>query len=850
MFNFSFNIFNKQSSRKYDDNIVLNLEQARREEAEVKARGEHDKRVKKSKRSLREMDRPFGIYSGDPELLSSGDSTPKIHFVHKSMPQYKGRRDSEGRPFTRTLKSNLRKIDSGYRRRMISVDQYAHRPDWVKLAPHGLEIYVPKGKTTGTTPASSAVRRFINVLDNQAAMERLSQRTGERPSPNMPEFNPHHPLNLVASNGGLDALKSIFTDIMPAVKGDNLCVCGRAADKHVSAEEAKWHHGNTGEHLEIHKFTPQQVEDAAGGSPMPGGVMRSAASKLRYALLPNSATNSLSYRRGDEGMDGEFMPVVRIGTRAIKFRRLSKYYKDTDKNGEPWKPSKPSRELEEPCKACTDGVINVHARENSMHDEDCLPGKINYKVEVNSEGNTVARPYTRGLGNGRIAYINQEDAPPHKDCDGKGYTLTNDKTNQVKVPCRGCNETGKDLSTVYSGDKETFGAPCPNCGNPNSRIFITDDNTCKECGGRGSFPSKTRKKVKEQPVGVDVNEYEGNPAYLEPWKGGGVVDGWKAHGDKNCTRCHGNDDYVTDSGMPCNCRIGSFDDDKDLVAPPGTRFVHPTHINAPEILYLEGMQKTYGSNPQANPHVRDHDVHALEPSTGKPISDKYISTSYEIGENKTHPVTGRVTPASTPIDADQFTGLWSNGIHFDQDTMDWLNKRSKEHWSKPHAHFTAPSAELEDIQSVLSNFRDHSMNIPGVKVSIPTPKKTRDGRVSLTQLHPTVRPAVQKVENIMKEITGPNAERFHPLLDNVYQEASGVANDHAITGSNESTHWDAYNDSINKLLEGVSRFHGPLSAEHLSSSMSGLPKFKPFTPAGRTPPPEALPVAQGEETNV
>jgi len=676
------------------------------------------------------LSEPFAVHSGDPysQISRQPDAqTGAWHFAHHSLLG----NDENGVSIAKSLKASLDHPDSGYEKVTITPDQYASNPDLLKLAPKGMTGYKPKA-TTRTRTDSEPLRAFHTILNSGITRRNMRERTSQMPSLNAPAFEPTNPLNLIATHGGQTALRKMFTDTVPHVPTSpehNLCVCGRSAEKHVDAETAKSHHASTGEHLEIHEFTPAFVHDEEG-NPVAGNKARASQSPLRYGNIIETDENgnrSLKNKKVDDAIppaeswskvrtpidpdtgetslalkkttDSEQMPLIRVGSEPIKLNVI--HSKENSIPGKTDKIIKWEQEPEYSVKKCQEpnchnGVLDLSNREHRIGCRDCLPGKVRFKMKSDNDGNIKPVPYTEGLGSGRMRYLDLDDAPKCPHCDN-GKVLSKDKTaTDEKIDCRACSGTGKQIETT-----KEFGFNCPNCESNNSTILTTPNNTCPKCNGTGRDKGLTevvRKKPK--PDYIRVSTMEGNPLHLSKFsseanKTPTGIDGWKGHGNPDCTRCHGDDEYQTEDGLPCNCRIGSFTG-KDLISPSDANYISPNHVDIPAHLYDSAMKKAYPDSSE-NPHIirdlrRNIDMRTgLSPAQRVGLGRKYVHDNGEEAKN--------------------YLYMWENGVSLPKETIASLNKSSAKNHASRNAKFCAASADLEDISKAIGNFSSLPINI-------------------------------------------------------------------------------------------------------------------------------------------
>ena len=674
------------------------------------------------------LSEPFAVHNGNDYSQISRDpnaQSSEWSFAHHSTLG----NDDSGNSIASSLRAALDHPTSGYEKVHISPDQYAHDEKLTKLAPKGMTGYKLKANQTRTD--SEPLRQYHSILNNGLIRGTMRSNTSKMPALNAPAFEPTHPLNLIATHGGSFALRKMFTDQIshvPAAPGEDKCVCGKPAHMHVDDETANAHFNATGEHLEQHEYIPQNVYDEQG-NPTRGSTFRAAQSPLRYGSAITTDENGKRVVRRtkmDEGTGSDQIPVVRVGSQPVRLKIV-----DTDEITIPGKTQQINKFEQAPaysykkCKNhnCHDGQLDLTVREYKTGCGDCAPGNILRKEKNDNDGNVVLEPYAVGMGSGKLRMLNLDDAPKCPHCDN-GYKISNDKTStSSKVPCTACKATGKRLDTLSKGTS------CPNCESNDSSILTTPSNGCPDCKGTGYEKDLTpveRSKAKLIYDGPDCKEcsgkgkdeitkspcksckgtgkehtiVEGNPLYLMPFRDESSstltgIDGWKAHPNPKCTRCHGKG-LMTEDGLPCNCQIGSSSNKDDLIAPPNVRLIGPNYVDVPAHLYEESMRKAYPKN-VVNPHqIRDLST-TKDARTG-------LTPAQKEG-------LGRRIYLDNGSEIKNYQYAWENGVSFPQSKIDELNKKSAEHWARPDAKFTAASADLEEIRKAISSFKDLPNNI-------------------------------------------------------------------------------------------------------------------------------------------
>lgn len=813
----------------------------------------------KNEKQYRELDRPYVVKMGNP--LSHVSNLPNeipehYHAVHRTFAGIG--KDENGFEIAHELKKSLLNPQSGFKKTFLSEDQFAHDPELLALSKKyggkgGIEAYEPIIPTNTTRSVNVQLQRLLSIKEHGKAMDRLRKRTSDLSTLNTPEFEPTDMLNLVVTHGGRAALDAGYTNKMPFATptepGEDLCKCGRALDKHVSPDEAIDHFSKTGEHLEIHDFGSQSVDTnhSASDSPLLSRYIRKTNADGSTRMVTDQPGNALwsliktrNARSGDTSpiRERKYMPMVRIGNQAIKFNRITGYDPLRGPDGRKINSYEQRNEKEEIlCNACTKGKKNPFQRESRRHCDDCMHGKVNMITKRDASGNETLEPHTIGLGGGLMKYINESDVPACEHCDN-GFKILNDKTATAnRIPCSACNATGKTPG-LYGDDADGFA--CGNCLSANSSITVTPDNKCPHCND-GILGNRIVKKGKKWKLLFKTKKYEGNPIFLAYFNTAGHgntgVDAWKAHGNPNCTRCHGNDEYQTNNELPCNCRIDHFNDQNRHVSPSNASYIHKNHIDVPEKIYFDAMSKAYGKDPYSNPHDRIDMPHEIDPKTGLTPWEQYdgLGARYDIMDGS-HKI---------PVGAERFLGAYGPGVSLPRDKksnkiekgmLADLQSRSAKRWKSVNAKYCAAAGDLDDIHKTLTeHFGSMPVNITSQRISFKTIKKNTAGRIDPSTFHPNVQPVIPTVENAIKGLDDPDISRYYGPLDELLQKASHVVHDRKLTGTDNSTHWGAFHTAQSKVLSMVSRFHGEQKAEEVRKALSGLPKQKNVTIPDETP---------------
>ena len=809
-------------------------------------------------KKYRDLDRPYAVMMGDPNYHlydenQRGNALP-LHYqaVHRTLDGFGP--DEQNKIYSHELKKAVRNPDNGYEKVWLSEDQYAHDPELVKLAKQypdrrGLEAYrYTKSNTRRSIvpndgPRNKAKEELLATIELGKAQDRLRQIPGSNPTLNSTDFEPTDPLNIAKIRGKGAALLSMYTDQMPHLKqekaGEGLCVCGRTQDKHTDATAAKNHFDAHGEHLEIHQFIPQSegspaddVQKRALQSPLLSIAKKDKNGSIFMDQPGIAMANIVRTRARNAGKTINrhlnYMPAVRIGTGAIRFSRITGREPLRGPDGSKViSYHQPNIQEDVLCPYCVMGKINPTQRDTKVHCPDCMPGKINMRTITDALGKIVRVPYTIGLGGGRQKYAFEKDVPKCTVCNGKGQLPS--KLDETKVvDCNACGTTG--IQPHMHGD-DAMGFACGNCNSHDSTIATTPDNTCKNCD-EGVLGKRTKKKGKKWKLAFTAETYQGNPRFLSFFNTAGHgstgIDAWKAHGDKDCTRCHGDDEYQTNNGLPCNCRIASYDDDTHYHSPSNARYIFPNHIDIPEKIFQHAMANAYKSNPDANPHESVDMPHVIDEKTGLTPAEQYdgLNSRFEI-MNGSHKV---------PVGAERFLGYWKTARKIPQEHLAAMQEQSEKHWSSRNAKYCAASADLDMIHNyMMNNFKSMPIEVPGRRKTVRSVRKNKSGRPDISTFHPNVQPVIPKIESTISRLGDNDPRRYAKPLDELYQLASHVIHDRKQNDRVESPHWDNFENAFNKVVSVVGKEHGKEKADEVFKAMSGLPKKKKIVPYEEPP---------------
>lgn len=670
-----------------------------------------------------ELHVPIAIRSGDPDFKISNNPNAQPlewHFIHHDQLG----RDERGESIAANIKQHIKNNPHLYREVDLGTEQYGDNEEMLRAAPGGMKGYIPlagvsPSRTRTTNTSIEELSRLMNLSETK---KRLKSTINRSTSANLPEFDPEHPLNLIANHGG-KAFKFLFTDQMPytpAKPGEDLCICGSSPEMHTDSETAKQRSLATGETMRTHRFTPQTIYNK-DGQPINADKFRLDRSPLRRAAVPDG--DKLSTKIVDQGLDRFMMPVVEVGAGPRELTAIRSIEK-LKPNGS-IQTRGPGGEQEVACTHCVNGITNPFQSNHAMGCRDCAFGQHTYKEDSDEQGNKIYTPITVGLGDSRMKYLNAEDCPPCPECNGnKVVNVRNVSSAHDELPCGACEGTGKDLSKLNGFNCNNCATEMPNVDSQKSMIYTTPDNFCPHCQGKAHTTKKVEltKKPGVGQKGVTIyepkenndikympraNTFLGNPSYLVPMgdlsahqTGSGMV-GFKAHGDANCTECHGNDEYRTAStNRPCSsCRVAGFDDPDHIIMPNSFQMDHGDHFKIPLFIYQKAMKKAFPDD-DTNPHNFLDKKH---------MSNKYEGVDFYDHEGKTIP-------------NEHLIGLIENGIQLPQKHIDEFRRRSAINHSSRNAKFCAASADAEDMADILStHFREFPMIVPGLNIK---PKST------------------------------------------------------------------------------------------------------------------------------
>jgi len=806
-------VFNKSknavtAARRGPREVATSISALEHEQEKNQRKKQRKEELEKSRRSREDIDAPFAILTGD----KSNYESPSFQFAHKSIDEYKGLKNDL--PYARTLKLLLRSPGSGYKKILLPPSHYEQHLsdehiDLVRKAHYArggtgapmLEAYIPD---VDSKPSEEYLK-FMQSIEQaklRANKGRSAISSGSQPR----QLEPGDPVNLAATHGlGSIAHMLSFSTAAPFKSGTGLCKCGEEASKHVTVEEAIKHFKKTKEHLEIHNFIPQGSADATSDA------ILSQSPLLKITRPVEQPDGSMKMQSGvkafddESGVKGNWLPMVRLGLEPTSFRRLIGF--DKARQGVAAVANRTKKLVEkttQPC-TCTDGEIVPGKLSGAANCPDCAtPGKITYKTSRDASGKLTLRPYTRAVGDGLLQFVNEQDAP---SCKGGcvGGRVYNDKTSTTGAICSKCNGTGKDLTSFK----------CTNHNNPGSAIQLTANNKHARCNGTGLIEKITSSLVSRKPKTInieDTNLFEGNGRFAMPFAPdpGRNIQGilWKGHANPRCTRCNGDDEYQTENGLPCNCRIASPTDEN--VLPGNVRVVDRRGINLPEHHYGNHMLEAYGNDMANAPHEIGHMPNNIVPGTGDTVHQ-----TYRIGS------TQQYSPGSDTFDDASFLGLWSPGKRIPKADHEHLLRKSREHASSVNAPFCAASADLEEANNLLSNrFKVYPDNIMTSTLNKAKRYFTRATRRVSPELYPQkIQPAIANVESTISALPDSHTGRYNRLADQLYTHAGLLAGSDSPTTDRS---WNKFQKNKERMLNVVNRFHGEGARNDVADAIDKL----------------------------
>jgi hypothetical protein len=769
--------------------------------------------------------KPFAVHMGDPMShlnTEAGHRPSKWAVIHPDVFTAQGHTLGDAQEMVRSIRLHVMNPKNGYEEVAntnedgsktpgISPSQYGTNSELSKLAPKGMVGYRLSDAGIKNNDDLSPLRKFHQILDHASMRNDIRKRVNSMPKLNAPEFDPTHPLNLIANYGGDVAIQKIFTDDVahpPMKPGENLCAaCHLPADKHVNKQSAIDHYSKTGEHLEGHHEFRSVLDSAEN---------RAENSSLRVAVVP--IVDEDGNRKNKVKDLGGRIPVFQIGVKPIRLTR----YKIGPKKGEKYEEKEEPKEITKRtvCPDCYQGKLNALQRENNIPCNDCSEGKINYKAFKTDTGKIVLKPHTIGMG-GSLLYLDMNDADSCTSCKGAKQKIHTDSTGSRAIgPCKACYDdetgesTGKNLNQVVGHNFKNVGMVCKNHGDiVDPTIRITPDNRCPKCLDDPGFITKTKtvgKFSKEPGFDIKAKEFDGNPMTLSDKmvhnSSNGGPDGYKP-ADPTCPRCSewakktGKDqnDYRTVDNKPCPCTYGWYDQKDHIVAPTGSQWIHPTHITIPASMYQLALHNAYKDDPDSNPH-RTVPVGAINAEPPKNISKLPEWARSRMGERWGWP-SGQLIADKSVL------GFVKNGVSISKKDLESLNKQAAIVRKSPNYSYNGSSRELKLVKDFLDTkgFKALPINTP---LSAQRQEKLTDNsRVDLNDFHPKVQSRIQRVEKVLDRtgLQGDARDKINESLNKLYTEASGIQEDRERTNGDESGHWEPFESARDELLKTIGK---------------------------------------------
>jgi len=839
MYKFSF--FKKTAAERW-----VNIGAREMIEANDANNDRYDKQRDEHNEKEDDLIKPFAVHMGDPMShlnTEAGHRPSKWAVIHPDVFTAQGHSLGNAQEMVRSIRLHVMNPKNGYEEIAnanedgsktpgISPSQYGANSELSKLAPKGMIGYrlkeTPRASDKFNGPFIKSfnsdagitkdddlgpLRKFHQILDHANMRNDMRKRVNNMPKLNAPEFDPTHPLNLIANYGGDVAIQKIFTDDVahpPMKPGEDLCAaCHLPADKHVEKQSAIDHYNATGEHLEGHHEFRSVLDNS---------VYRAEDSSLRVAAVPIvDEDGNTKYKIQDLG--GR-VPVFHIGVKPIRLSR----YKIDPKSGEKYEEKEEPKEVTKKtvCPDCYKGKLNALQRENNIPCNDCSEGKINYKAFKTDTGKIVLKPYTIGMG-GSLLYIDKDDAGRCTSCKGTKQKIHTDSTGSRAIgPCKACYDdetgesTGKNLNQVHGYNFKNVGMVCKNHGDViDPTIRITPDNRCPKCLDDPGFITKTKtvgKSSREPGFDIKVKEFDGNPMTLSIYRVTGLnnhgnePDGYKP-ADPTCPRCSewakktGKDqnDYRTVDNKPCPCTYGWYDQKDHMVAPAGSQWIHPTHITIPASMYQLAMHNAYKDDPDSNPH-KVVPVGAINAKPPKNVSKLPEWARSKMGEKWGWP-SGELIGDSSVL------GFVRNGVSISKKDLESLNKQAAVIRKSPNYSYNGSSRELKLVKDFLDTkgFKALPINTP-----LSAERKenlTDNSRVDLNNFHPKVQSRIQRVEKVLDRtgLQGDARDKINESLNKLYTEASGIQEDREKTNSDDSSHWEPFESARDELLKTIGK---------------------------------------------
>jgi hypothetical protein len=830
MFKFIFNSQKTDSIRtaapKKPVEIILNPKQPINDAERRKAEKERRENEEKAKSVRAELDRPFGVVIGDLSyhpVHNPNVEKPRIEVVHRSLPEYRGI-NRIGQQYSRGLKQLLRN-HKDYESVKLERSRYGGNEDLVKIAPDGLEVFRPRvGKNTVSTEQHF---KMIQMGKERYLDKKREKHLRKRHNSFLPitkyvpssfstsfEIDPEHPETLIASHGIRGAISKMIDGVSqnaPFIIGKSLCICGSPKEDHVTSEVYKQeydsHFAKTGRKLNLHGYLPQKIDGRQNAVQFQYGDSPLLRSK-RHVGQDDNGKNIVEEAKAFDNMgDDHFIPMVKVGTKGIGFKRFTSYlayrYSSLQNLASVVYGDK---KLCPECKG--HGVTDLNQRENSIMCNHCRSGKISYIEDTLPNGDIFFRPHTIGIDGGKFRYVNPKDAPECDNCWGQGHA--------DGVKCGKCQGSGRNMT----------GIQCTNCNSDDSILNLTPDNTCLACNGKKTIDTGFIEKRKYPKSDIFADSYEGNVRFPRraSLESSSVNTGpilWKGRRDSSCKVCT-HDQYLDkNTGLPCECRIARPGDDN--VLPSNIRIIHKDSIDIPERHFQEAMRQLYPGN-LGNPHTTLHMPDVVSPETGK--------TSMELirfGQ-------GHRTQMDLGNEEDRYTGVVTPGKTLPVEVLKRLQAKSAKNWASPTAKFTAASADLLGVIDELKNFSSWNDNITEqsrVRAAKNTMKQTIQRkmpfktRINTDKLPMNLKTQAQDLESLVGSLPDAKTGRYNTILDSIYES-------HIL-----SNHKDPK----------ISESHAPVLKAAKDRLFEAVRAYNPEQIGATTPPPGGMPITMAPHLN-
>lgn len=413
-------------------------------------------------------------------------------------------------------------------------------------------------------------------------------------------------------------------------------------------------------------------------------------------------------------------------------------------------------------------------RNNVLECSGCKKDLIKMKQVIDGEGNTVERPYSIGLGEGKIKYFDIADVP---DGDSrKVFTPGTPNTALGAANCEhGCNDGNHDL---------------------------TPKNICSTCNGTKRIPNPELSAIQEDrfliPVRDSVEqEFSGNPivknniAATQLEQHSSSTHGYASQCHPDCAICHGEETFQQ-NGKPCPNRIARFDEEGKFVSPPGVQWIKPDgsfEIPSGElekILTESGIPFSMRKFGQTG----EESIGSLYDTIKKPREEKSPISQVN---STVMDYNGR------GVNANDVTGTLEFPLDIPESVKSSLRQERERINSSPNARLTGSSQQLE---AVVKAVRDGIGSFPMHVENKPVVSRRGDtslfgGRLDPDTLHPSVREHVPAIEQTYSDLGHTNTR----LLDDLYQSASNAAKKRAGEETPQGFRENAYRQLYSRVLD-------------------------------------------------